>query len=218
MRHIMRIGVLVLTLPILASGCASKNWVRDLLSKREAEIDQRFVRVETRLSDEAQRVDAIGTQVATLETSVRQTDEVVKTARDQADAAFTKVEALDSRLRHLWSNRHARSLVETVNVHFGFDRWDLDDNAQTALLSMVKELREGPTLSVDLQGYTDPVGTHDYNVRLSQRRVEVVRRFLVKNGVDLPRIYSVGLGPLQDRTIGDEQKRRVTVKLMVASE
>jgi len=34
--------------------------------------------------------------------------------------------------------------------------------------------------------------------------------------VELPRIYSVGLGPLPDRRVPAEQKRRVTLKLMVA--
>src|SRR3989442_7055380 len=35
-------------------------------------------------------------------------------------------------------------------------------------------------LSVDLEGYADPTGTYEYNVGLSQRRVETVRRYLVE--------------------------------------
>jgi outer membrane protein OmpA-like peptidoglycan-associated protein len=104
--------------------------------------------------------------------------------------------------------------VETLHVQFGFDRADLTDGAQTALLQVTKELKENPLLSVDLEGYTDPTGPREYNIGLSQRRVESVRRFLAGNGADLSRIHSVGLGPLN----GKEQaalQRRVTVRLMI---
>ena len=89
--------------------------------------------------------------------------------------------------------------------------------AQTALLSLVKELRENPKLIVDLEGYTDSVGPREYNVQLSQRRVEAVRRYLVDKGVDMPRIQWIGLGQLPDRGTQEDQakNRRVTLKMMI---
>jgi outer membrane protein OmpA-like peptidoglycan-associated protein len=135
-----------------------------------------------------------------------------------ATGARQRADEVDNRVTRLWSNRHARRVVETANLHFGFDRADLSDQAQTVLSGLVKELRENTALTVDLEGYTDPKGAPDYNVRLSQRRVEAVRRYLIANGVELPRIYSVGLGPLAERGLPDAQKRRVTVRLMVYAE
>jgi len=129
-----------------------------------------------------------------------------------------EADEVDGRLTRLWSGRHKRDLVETVQVHFGFDRWDLTDAAQTVLVALVRELRENPRLTVDLQGYADPKGTYDYNVALSQRRVEAVRRHLVEQGVELPRINSVGLGPIADKSLPDDKKRRVTLRLMVPAE
>ena len=104
--------------------------------------------------------------------------------------------------------------MESLDVTFGFDRWDLEDGAQTALISFIKELQANPNLTVDLTGYTDPAGGVPYNIGLSQRRVEAVRRFLVARGVALPRIQSIGLGILEDTALPDAQKRRVTVRLM----
>ena len=71
------------------------------------------------------------------------------------------------------------------------------------------------TLPNELGGFTDPKGSRDYNYQLSQRRVEAVRRFLIEQGVEITRILSVGLGPLADRNVPDDKKRRVTVRLMV---
>lgn len=206
MRRVIHIGFLLPALLILAGGCATKDWVRDLLGKKEAETDVRFQGVEGRV----QRVEGMGFQIQKLEASVGE-------ARSRADEAFARAEQVDGRLTRLWSNRHARDLADTVQVHFGFDRWDLNDTAQTALLSLVKELRENPKLVVDLEGYTDSVGTPEYNVGLSQRRVEAVRRYLVEKGIELPRIHSIGLGHLSDNGKPEEQakNRRVTLKLMV---
>ncbi len=192
----------------LTTGCATRDWVRDLVGKKQVEFDQR-------LDEHAQRAES---RFKTVETGLGETGEVARGAREHAEAANAKAGDVDQRLTRLWSSRHKRDLVETVEVRFGFDKWDLNDLAQTSLSSLVKELRENPKLTVDLAGYADPRGTYDYNVALSQRRVEAVRRFLVEKGVELPRINLVGLGPILDRSQPDEQKRRVTVRLMVAAD
>ena len=108
--------------------------------------------------------------------------------------------------------------VDTVEIYFGFDQADLSDGAQTALVGVVKELEANPTLVVKLDGFTDPKGTKSYNYTLAQRRVEAVRRFLADKGVQLSRVQAIGMGPLDDRGIPDEKKRRVTVTLMVDSD
>jgi OOP family OmpA-OmpF porin len=214
----VRIAGLMPAMLLLVSGCATKGWVQDLMGKRVVEVDQRFAKVEGRMGEEAQRVEGMGFRVQTLEGSVGEVRGVAFGARERADGAFARADEVNSRLTRLWSNRHARTLVDTLEVQFGFDRWDLDDGAQTALVSLVKELKESPKLGVELEGYTDPAGPAEYNVQLSQRRAEAVRRFLVEKGVDLPRIHSVGLGPLLERGMAEDKKRRVTVKLTAPAE
>jgi len=233
MRGVTRIVVVPAAVLLLASGCATKNFVRELVGKSEAEIDQRVgkvnekvVTVEGRLGEESQRVTKVEGQlgettqrVAGVETKVGEVGEQAKAAQTKADSAFGRADEVDSRLTRLWTNRNKRQLVETLHVQFGFDKADLTDGAQTALATIVKELRANPTLTVELEGYTDPTGPKDYNVTLSQRRVETVRRYLIEQGAELPRIHSVGLGPLPGGK-GDEiaKQRRVTLKLMIAAE
>jgi outer membrane protein OmpA-like peptidoglycan-associated protein len=233
MRGVTRIVVVPAAVLLLASGCATKNFVRELVGKSEAEIDQRVgkvnervVTVEGRLGEESQRVTKVEGQlgetnqrVAGVETKVGEVGEQAKAAQTKADAAFGRADEVDSRLTRLWTNRTKRQLVETLHVQFGFDKADLTDGAQTALATIVKELRANPALTVELEGYTDPTGPKDYNVTLSQRRVETVRRYLIEQGAELPRIHSVGLGPLAGGKRDEIAKqRRVTLKLMIAAE
>jgi outer membrane protein OmpA-like peptidoglycan-associated protein len=237
MRHVSRTGVLVsLTLLIVATGCATKGWVREEMGKQDAQVGQRIGQVDERIGTEAKRVDAVdkrvdsvegrvsqeaqktdgmGVRVGTLETSITSTSEAARGARERADAAMAKAEAVDSRLTKLWSNRYNGKVVETVNVQFGFNRSELDDGAQTTLLGLVKEMQANPGLTVELAGYTDMKGARDYNYNLSQRRVESVRRFLVERGVQIGRIQAVGLGALNDPATPEAQKRRVAAKLMI---
>lgn len=220
MRHIGTCVIVLIGVVALTTGCATKKWVREVVGQKEVEVDQKFARADadtrqqaSRIVEHADRISGLGTKVDGLERSVGDVS-------DRANTALSKVDETDKRLTRLWSQRHTRQQVETAAVHFGFDRWDLDDGAQTALLTIVQELRKNPRLTVDLEGYTDPVGTQNYNVQLSQRRVEAVRRYLVKQGVEQPRIQAVGLGPLVDRDSKEEaaKRRRVSVNLMLYPE
>ena len=211
----------VLAIPamlLLATGCATKDWVRETMGKQTAETNQRFTQVEGKVSDESARVSDMEKAVEGASRAIAHAQERADGAYGRADTAIAKSEETDNRLTRLWSRRYLRNRVDSVEVTFGFDRAELDDGAQTALAALVKELQANPNLTVDLAGYTDPKGPRNYNVGLSQRRVESVRRFLVERGVELPRIQFVGLGVLNDPAVPDAKKRRVTVNLMVAAD
>jgi outer membrane protein OmpA-like peptidoglycan-associated protein len=106
--------------------------------------------------------------------------------------------------------------VASKVVTFAFDKADLNDADQTALAEVATQVREHPDLMVNLEGYTDPVGTRDYNIQLSQRRAAAVQRYLVEKGIELSRIHWVGLGVLSGTGAPEEQakKRRVTVTVL----
>lgn len=111
--------------------------------------------------------------------------------------------------------RHERRVHHMVDVTFHFNRADLDETAEAALVDVVDTLKHDPTLNVDLEGYTDSIGSVGYNMQLSQRRVEAVQRFLAKNGVSLSQIHFAGFGPVRDDGSTEEQarNRRVTIKI-----
>ena len=222
MRGVMRVAVVVPAMALLMSGCATKDWVKDLVGKREAEIDQRVGTrvgsVETRLGEESQRVTRVEGQIGETTQRLNGVEAQAGQASETAKAARVRADEVDTRLTRLWSSRNKRSLVETVHVQFAFDKADLSDAAQTALATIVKELKENPNLTVDLEGFTDQTGARDYNVTLSQRRVESVRRYLVEQGAELPRINSVGLGPVTGAKEEQAKQRRVSVKLMLGAD
>jgi outer membrane protein OmpA-like peptidoglycan-associated protein len=225
--------VLVLPVVVLTSGClATRSWVDETVGKRQTETDQRVSSVDTErrqdsaridqqtqrldgvevsVRDGSQRVDGLGQQVKGLEGSVSE-------ANTNAKGAQARAEEVDGRLTRLWDNRTVRKLSDSTTVQFAFNSADLGDKAQTSLVALVRDLQQNPKLMIELEGYADPKGPRDYNVQLSQRRVEAVRRYLVQNGIEQSRIHSIGLGPIDDPKTSDAAKRRVTVKVMVLAD
>lgn len=147
----------------------------------------------------------------------------VGAANDKAGKALAKAEETDGRLgRHLL-NRYKRKLSETVLVSFAFNKSDLDSGGQSALEEVAKKLSDNPNLTVDLGGHTDARGTDAFNLALSDRRKETVRRFLVDKGVELNRIFFIGFGeskPVADNAneAGRTQNRRVAIGILAPAE
>jgi OOP family OmpA-OmpF porin len=80
-------------------------------------------------------------------------------------------------------------------------------------------LNNYPLLQVTLLGFTDSVGTAEYNLKLGQRRAEAVRDVLVKNGVTVSRLAVQSLGetsPIADNAVasGRARNRRVEIQVM----
>lgn len=215
MRQVSSIVTGVAVVVILASGCATRGWVRDTLDQKEVEIGQRIDGVDGQVRREAQRVDVIEVSVSDGARRVEGMNAKVETLQGSVTQTSTRADGIDSRLTRLWTNRYNAKVVETLDVHFAFDQAELGDEAQTALRGLLNELRNNPGLTVELMGYADQKGAREYNFQLSQRRVDAVRRYLVDNGVRMARVQTVALGMIADPSIPMEKKRRVTVHLMV---
>ena len=236
---------------LLVTGCATKKFVQEEVAKSQQRTGSEVGRVDKSLGEEKARIDGlqkalgetrtatedagkkaaeastVASQAATRadEASTKATEAAAKAdaAGTTAKDALAKATDTDQRLTKLWASRDKRTLTQTVLVQFDFDKWMLDDGAQTRLLALVKQLQDQPQLSVELEGFTDSTGPVPYNIGLSQRRAESVRRFLVEKGVELPRIHSIGLGdirPVADNKTkqGRDQNRRVSIRLYAPAE
>jgi outer membrane protein OmpA-like peptidoglycan-associated protein len=223
MRQSIRFLVVGAALSLVGTGCARMQWTRELVAKRQVEVDERFRKVETDVRGQRERIDQVEVQVAHLDSTLMETRELIRTVATQAaPAAAARNSAAEPRASQPPSDRPARparTLVAVVHVPFGFDRAELDAAAEATVATILKELRENPNLTIDLEGSTDAAGRLDYNLRLSQRRVEAVRRWLVRHGMESTRIVDAkARGPLASVSVKDDLKRRVMVKLMSSRE
>jgi outer membrane protein OmpA-like peptidoglycan-associated protein len=120
-------------------------------------------------------------------------------ARDNAnvarDQATQQTAALQSELDALKAKPTDRGLVLTLgDVLFDSGRAELNPGAYRNLDQLVQFLTQHAERRVEIDGYTDSVGTDSFNLDLSQRRADSVKSVLVSRGIDSTRIASRGYG------------------------
>lgn len=80
------------------------------------------------------------------------------------------------------------------NIEFKYNSAELTQSSIPTLAAIAKLLNENPALKIEIRGHTDSKGKNDYNLKLSYRRAEKVKEYLVKNGVLDTTIKSKGFG------------------------
>ncbi len=142
-------------------------------------------------------------------------------ARDQAtaarDQATQQSAALQAELDALKAKPTDRGLVLTLgDVLFDTGKANLNPGAARNLDQLVVFLTDHPERHVEIDGYTDSVGTDSYNLDLSQRRADAVKSVLVNRGIESTRIVSQGYGKefgvaSNDDSGGRQLNRRVEI-------
>jgi outer membrane protein OmpA-like peptidoglycan-associated protein len=115
-----------------------------------------------------------------------------KAARDQE---AQKAARLQAEVDALKAKPTDRGLVLTLgDVLFDTGKAELNSGAARKLDQLAQFLAEHPDRRVQVDGFTDSVGSDSYNLDLSQRRADAVRSALLARGVDSTRISSQGYG------------------------
>jgi OOP family OmpA-OmpF porin len=106
-----------------------------------------------------------------------------------------------------------------ADAFFDFDKSVLKPEGRAKLDDLVSKM-SGLNLEVIIAvGHTDSVGTDAYNQRLSVRRSEAVKSYLVSKGVEKNRVYTEGKGekqPVADNKTseGRAKNRRVEIEVV----
>jgi len=105
-----------------------------------------------------------------------------------------------------------------VGVNFANNSSKLTCESYPILFDAAKTLLKNPDLKVEIQGYCDINASVDYNKKLSQRRAETVKDYLVSKGVAASRLTAVGYGKTDyvadnKSAEGRAENRRVEFKI-----
>lgn len=116
--------------------------------------------------------------------------------------------------------RRAGALVVRFpdDMLFGVGSSELSKPATVRLQEVAKILRNTPKAQVMVAGYTDSTGDPHYNQELSRKRAEVVRAYLVRQGVGSQQIEFAGYGDASpvasnDTLVGRRSNRRVEIEV-----
>jgi outer membrane protein OmpA-like peptidoglycan-associated protein len=196
------VGALLLGIVGL-TGCATKRYVGEEVSKSSAASEKRISEVQTQVEAAQTRVREHDAKLAELDTTTRQ-------ALERAEAAGKLAEG-----------KFVYSLVLSDDaVKFPVNRFQLSKEAEEKLTEFAERLKgENKNVYLEIQGHTDSSGPDMYNLELGEARAEAVRRFLSKQGIALNRMSTISYGetePVEKNTSrkGRAQNRRVVVVVL----
>jgi len=182
------------------SGCATKRFVGEEVSKSSAASEKRISEVQTQVEAAQSRVREHDSKIAELDKSTRD-------ALERAEAAGKLAEG-----------KFVYSLVLSDDaVKFPVNRFQLSKEAELKLTEFAERLKgENKNVYLEIQGHTDSSGPDMYNLELGEARAEAVRRYLSKQGIALNRMSTISYGetePIEKNTSrkGRSQNRRVVV-------
>jgi OOP family OmpA-OmpF porin len=109
--------------------------------------------------------------------------------------------------------------VVLKGVNFEVNSSRLTANAKVILNQVADSLAAAQQLRVEIGGHTDAQGSDAFNLKLSDRRAQAVKDYLVARGIDASRMVSKGYGESQpvdsnETAEGRELNRRVEMKVL----
>jgi outer membrane protein OmpA-like peptidoglycan-associated protein len=206
-----------------ATGCASKNYVRnqtaplvehsDQLEAKTAENNRQIHDVNDRAQAGIQQAQGAADSASQ---SAHNAGQAAGDAQNAADNAVHRADSLESVVKGLDSYKP----VANVTVTFGFDKSVLTRDDRDQLDSFAAQLGSAKSYILEVTGGTDSTGPAQYNYELSQRRADAVVQYLAsKYGIAAHRFYLIGIG--KDKEVapnttaeGRKQNRRVEVQLL----
>jgi outer membrane protein OmpA-like peptidoglycan-associated protein len=184
---------------------------RVYLADRKIEIAR--AQAETSLAEDQRAALSAKREASRLDARTREADAAhVAAANSEQQAA-----ELQRQIDALQAKPTDRGLVVTLgDVLFDTGKASLKPGATSNLNKLVTFLNEYSDRTVLIEGYTDSVGSEDYNQGLSERRADSVKSYLAGQGIGSIRLSASGKGESEpvasnDSAAGRQQNRRVEV-------
>ena len=194
-----------------ANAEAQQRQAAALNAQRQAQADADAARRDA--EDAARQRAQAEQQAAAAEQARQQAEQQKEELRARLLAQLNQV---------LQTKDSARGLIVSMpDVLFDFNKYTLKPEARERLARISGIVLAYPDLHLQVEGYTDSIGSDEYNQDLSEKRAATVRDYLVSSGVSINNVVAEGFGkadPVADNSTAAGRKLNRRVDLIVSGD
>jgi len=203
-------------------GCATKKYVRNTvtpINNKIGELDEISSKNSRDIKDVNSKADQGISAASAADQKAAAAGDSAAQANQQAARVGTGLNGLQGTVENLDNYKP----VANTTVQFGSGKSTLSKSDQQMLDEFAQQINQQKHYIVQIQGFTDNVGTVEFNNQLSRRRADAVIQYLAaKHNVPPYRVYIIGLGednPVAENknSAGRAKNRRVDVQLLTNS-
>ena len=208
-----------------AEAAAKAQAEEDARKRAQAESDRKAAEAAQALA-EAKQAQAQADQERAQMEADRQRQAAADAERQKQEAIRQKEEMrarLLAQLNQVLQTRDTpRGLIVSMpDVLFDFNKYDLKPEARERLARISGIVLAYPDLHLAIEGYTDSIGTDEYNQTLSEKRAQTVQAYLSASGVAPDHVSAAGFGkanPVADNATPAGRKLNRRVEMVVSGD
>jgi peptidoglycan-associated lipoprotein len=211
-----------------STACATKKFVRtsvgqvndkvDSLGRSVEETQERTRQNEGKIAEVDQKAAAADQKAVAAQGSADRANTAAQQAANTANTAVQRADALEKASKRLVFE----VVLSEDQGNFKFGKKDLPDEAKAKIDEMIQQIKADPKGAYfEIAGYTDSIGSKEYNEKLGLERAEAVMRYLYEqHQIPLFKMNVISYGeenPVAENNTkaGRAQNRRVVIRVLV---
>ena len=202
-----------------ADAAAAQQHAREAQAQSDEDARRRAAAEQAQAQAEQQQAAALAAQQqaqAAAAESDRQRQDAIRQKEEMRARLLAQLNQV------LQTRDTARGLIVSMpDVLFDFNKYTLKPDARERLAKISGIVLAYPDLKLDIEGFTDSIGSDEYNQELSEKRAEGVRGYLVSSGVKPDSVSATGLGkanPVADNSTAAGRKLNRRVEMIVSGD
>jgi outer membrane protein OmpA-like peptidoglycan-associated protein len=189
-------------------------------ARRRAEAEKAQAEAQRQQAAAQQQQEAAQAAAAAAQQAAAQADQQRQEAIRQREQMRARLLA---QLNQVLQTRDTpRGLIVSMpDVLFDFNKYTLKPEARERLARISGIVLAYPDLKLEIEGYTDSIGSDEYNQTLSDKRAQAVRDYLVSQGVSMNNVAAHGLGkadPVADNSTAKGRQLNRRVEMIVSGD
>ncbi len=191
---------------------------KEQVQQAQNDAQQAAMAAQQAANQQAQERAQAEAQATQAQAAQQQAEQTAQQATQQTEQMREK---LKQQLNQVLATREtARGLIVNMSdVLFDTGQYTLKPGAREKLAKVSGILLAYPDLQLQVEGYTDNVGSDEFNQTLSEKRADAVRDYLTSQGVSMTNISAAGYGmsdPIADNSTSQGRAENRRVQMVVS--